>query len=135
MLNLYICYVIVFKKKKEQGDFIKKICWQLYNNDELIVNNENAKCEYQDSVIKYEEDDGLNTIDLNKKSYIRENKEYRMEIDFANNTFNFLLKEKKRELSNKLLSSELIIKDDIITLKYALDNEEKKIIIQMLQYI
>ena len=55
-----------------------------------------------------------------------------MEIDFANNTFNFLLKEKKRELSNKLLSSELIIKDDIITLKYALDNEEKKIIIQML---
>lgn len=135
MLNLYICYVIVFKKKKEQGDFIKKIRWQLYNNNELIINNENAKCEYQDNVIKYEEDDGLNTIDLNKKSYIRENKEYRMEIDFANNTFNFLLKEKKRELSNKLLSSELTIKDDIITLKYALDNEEKKIVIQMLQYI
>lgn len=132
MLNLYICYVIVFKKKKESGDFIKKIRWQLYNNDKLIINNDNAKCEYQDNVIKYDEDDGLNTIDLNKKSYIRENKEYRMEIDFANNTFNFLLKEKKRELSNKLLSSELTIKDDIITLKYALDNEEKKIVIQML---
>ena len=44
----------------------------------------------------------------------------------------FNLKEKNHILENKLLSSSLDIKDNLITLKYALDDEEKKIIIQML---
>ena len=132
MLNLYIGYVIVFKKKKELGDFIKSISWQLYNNEEIIINNENGLCEYKDNVIIYEESDGINTVDLNNKTYLRENDDYKMKIDFKNNTFNFFLKKHQKELSNKLLSSSMVIEDEFITLKYALDKEEKKVIIHLL---
>ncbi len=132
MLNLYIGYVIVFKKKEEIGGFIRKIIWQLFNNKEKIIDKKDVLCEFENNIIKYIEDDGVNILDLNNKIYERENKDYKLKIDVVNNTFMFNLKEKNYTLNNKLLSSSLDIKDDIITLNYALDNEEKKIIIQML---
>ena len=132
MLNLYIGYVIVFKKKEEIGGFIRKIIWQLFNNKEKIIDKKDVLCEFENNIIKYIEDDGVNILDLNNKLYERENKDYKLKIDVVNNTFMFNLKEKNYTLNNKLLSSSLDIKDDIITLKYALNNEEKKIIIQML---
>ena len=55
-----------------------------------------------------------------------------MLIDFNNNTFNFLLKEKNQSIKNSLSSSNLEVCDNKITLNYNLDNEEKKIIIHLL---
>ena len=121
------------RKKKEIGDFIKRINWQLFNNDELIINHENVECEYENDIIKYKEEDGDNTIDLKNKIYIRENQEYLMHINIANNNFKFILKEKNHILNDNLTSSSLTINNNIILLKYKLEEEEKKIIIHLLQ--
>ncbi len=132
MLNLYICYVIVFKKKKELGDLIKRINWQLFNNDELIINNENVECEYKDKIIKYKEEDGINIIDLENQIYKRDSKEYLMQINIKNNTFKFTLKEKNRILSDNLTNSSIEKKDNDIIIKYQIEDEVKKIIIHLL---
>ena len=55
-----------------------------------------------------------------------------MIIDFNNNTFSFLLKEKNHSIENNLSSSNLEVSDNKITLNYNLDNEEKMIIIHLL---
>ena len=132
MLNLYICYVIVFKKKKELGDLIKRINWQLFNNDELIINNEDVECEYKDNIIKYKEKDGINIIDLENQIYERDSKDYLMQINIKNNTFKFTLKEKNRTLSDNLTNSSIEKKDNDIIIKYQIEDEVKKIIIHLL---
>lgn len=126
-----ICYSFL-RKKKEIGDFIKKINWQLYNNEKLIINNENVLCDYNDKIIKYKEKDGINIINLKEEQYMRENQEYMMQIDFKNNTFKFILKEKNHILNDSLTSSKMVILKDTITMMYKLDEEEKKIIIHLL---
>ena len=116
------------------GGFIKKfINWSLSNNNIVVIDNKNIECDYEkDKYIKYYEDeDTVNIVDLENKLYIRKTKEFIFKIDFINNIFSYDLTEKEISLRDKLLYSNINIKDTI-SMTYSLDKEEKKIIIQIL---
>ena len=111
---------------------ITKINWSLFNDDKIIIANENVECEFVvNKFIKYLENDTSNYIDLENKIYIRENNEFMFKIDYKNNLFNYILKENNIKLENEI-DCEFIINDNEIILKYKIDEEEKKIIIQIL---
>ena len=103
----------------------------LFNNDNLIINNKDDMCEFKNNIIKYKDKDGINVIDLNNKKYERENKEYILKIDFNDNSFNFILKEENHIINSTINNSSFNILDNKIILKYSIDDEEKKIIIQL----
>ena len=89
-------------------------------------------CEYKlGYYVKYNDGNASNIVDLKNLTYQRENKDFLLVIDFKKGTFSYLLKEKDYKMESKLLSSSIEIAKDII-LKYKLDEEEKKIIIQLL---
>ncbi len=89
-------------------------------------------CEYKlGHYVKYNDGNASNIVDLKNLTYQRENKDFLLVIDFKKETFSYLLKEKDYKMESKLLSSSIEIAKDII-LKYKLDEEEKKIIIQLL---
>lgn len=132
MLKLYICYAIVYKKKR--GDYIKKLVnWSLLSDKNIIIENKNIECEFEkDKFIKYiEKDNTSNLVNLKDKIYIRENDEFIFEIDFENKEFKYLLKEKDIKLVDKILC-EIQIKADSIKMTYQLDEEKKEIIIHLL---
>lgn len=99
----------------------------------MIINKEKVICEYEENkYIKYiEEDNIINYIDLVNDIYTRETSEFTFKIDFNNKKISYLLKEK-----NALFESDLnkcnIIKNNEIILNYKIDDEDKKIIIQIL---
>ena len=137
MLNLYSWYVIVFKKKKffkieKLGDDIKRrLNWQLYEEDKLIITNENVECEFDRGVITYQESDAINIVDLNSQVYKRNNEGYSFEINFIDKSFIFTLKEKNYTLSGDLTDSFFKVSKKIV-LVYSLNEERKKIIIELL---
>jgi len=124
-----ICYICLEKR----GDYIKKyINWKLINNNEVIINNENIECEFDNNIIKYIEDkETINLIDLDKEIYIRENNEFIFEIDFKNRLLNYILKENDLSINNASIEASFI-KDNPIILKYNLGDEEKEIVIHIL---
>jgi len=124
-----ICYSFLEKR----GDYIKKyINWKLINNNEVIINNENIECEFDNNIIKYIEDkETINLIDLDKEIYIRENNEFIFEIDFKNRLLNYILKENDLSINNASIEASFI-KDNPIILKYNLGDEEKEIVIHIL---
>lgn len=123
-----LCYSFLDKR----GDYIKKfIKWQLISDKKEVI-NKLVECEFDDNVIKYQEDDGsINIIDLNKRIYLRENDEFTFKVDFNNKVFNYILKKEEMAIENAPLEGELIINNDLIHLKYSLGEEEKEIIIQL----
>lgn len=89
-------------------------------------------CEYKlGHYVKYNDGNASNVVDLKNLTYQRENKDFLLVIDFKKKTFSYLLKEKNYKMESKLISSSIEVAKDI-TLKYKLDEEEKKIIIQLL---
>lgn len=107
------------------------INWYLYDNQTLIVNDLNVKCEFSNNVLIYKNEDSTNEININKETYIRENNEYKLEIDFKKKTMELYMNELKNSF---LLDIECLFtknKDKII-LEYKYDEEIKKIIIEML---
>lgn len=124
-----LCYSCLEKR----GDYIKKfIKWQLISNNKEVINEE-IECEYDDNIIKYQEDKNtINIVDLNNDIYIRENEEFTFKIDFKNRLFDYILKKDELSIENAKLDAEIIKGDSKIILKYNLGEEEKKeIIIQL----
>jgi len=70
-------------------------------------------------------------INLKEESYLRENDEFIFKIDFKNKLFNYILKENDFLVEDKI-SCSMLLKNSTIVLKYKIDEEEKKIIIQIL---
>ncbi len=81
--------------------------------------------------IKYHDGNASNIVDFRTETYKRENREFRLVIDFRNETFSYVLKKKDYKLESKLLSCSIVLARDI-TLKYKLDDEEMTILIQLL---
>lgn len=101
------------------------------NNKEVIINDKNKVCEYKENdYLKYEDDNSSNYIDLKNNIYIRENSDFIFKIDFKNKLMFYTLKEKEMTFESQVECS--IKKDNEIILKYKIDEEEKKIIIQLL---
>jgi len=132
MLKLYICYVIFFLVKR--SDYIKKfINWRLLNDGIIVIDNKNIECEYEvNKFIKYKENDNtINYIDLEKQLYIRDNNEFMFKIDFINKVFNYNLKSENVMLEDSI-KCQFKISNNVVEMKYNLDDEEKSIIIQIL---
>jgi len=72
-----------------------------------------------------------NIIDLNNDTYTRENEEFLFKIDFKNKYFDYILKKENIILEHQVIDA-LLKKEDILELEYSLDEEKKKIIIQIL---
>jgi len=124
-----LCYICLEKR----GDyFLQKINWSLLSDNKIII-DKNILCEYEKNIlIKYIEDDHTsNIIDLKNRIYIRENNEFLFKIDFNKKIFYYELKENNICLEN-IIECELNQNDKNILLKYKIDEEEKKIIIQVL---
>ena len=68
---------------------------------------------------------------MNNDIFIRESNEFLFKIDFKKQSFEYTLKEKDLRINDVLLEAK-IIKNEIITLIYKIEDEEKKIIIQIL---
>lgn len=113
--------------------FIIKINWSLYNENKLIIEKKGIVCSSSDNnVINFIDDTNTyNIVDLNNETFIRENQEFLFEINFRNSTFIYILKEKNIKLENSI-KCYLDKNNKNIELKYNLDEEEKKIIIQIL---
>jgi len=119
---------------EKRGGYIKKLInWSLLNDGKIIINNENIECEFEaNKFIKYQEDKNtFNLINLKEESYLRENDEFIFKIDFKNKLFNYILKENDFLVEDKI-SCSMLLKNSTIVLKYKIDEEEKKIIIQIL---
>lgn len=125
-----LCYSFLEKR----GDYIKKLInWSLLNDGKIVINNKNIECEFEvDKFIKYlENKETMNIIDLENKFFSRENNEFIFKIDFNKNTFSYILKENNITVEDKI-ECKIIEKNNIINLKYKLDEEEKEIIIHLL---
>ena len=118
---------------RQRGEYIKrKINWQLYSNDKKIIDYKNIECALEkDKLIIFKENLTTNTIDIQNKKYLRENNDFLFEIDFLNKSFKYVLKENNLTFQDNLEYCTFINKDKI-TMQYTLDNEIKKIIIQIL---
>ena len=104
----------------------------LSSDGKNIINKEKIECEFVNEILKYQDDkDTLNTIDLKEDIFIRENNEFMFKIDFKNQWFYYKLKENNIEINKAPLKAS-ISKENIITLKYNLGEEEKLIIIHLL---
>ena len=123
-----LCYICLEKR----SDYIKKyINWTLFNDNEILVKYEDIECEFNNNILVFNEKNTINTIDINNKIYIRETNEFTFKIDFKNKEFEYILKEKDLKIKDKLKSASFENSKDIILI-YNLDEEEKKIIINLL---
>ena len=133
MLKLYICYVIFVQKKR--SDYIKRyINWKLISNDEVILNKYNVECNFNDNIITYIEEDNIkNQIDISKKIYKRDTLEFTFIIDFKNKHFKYILKGYDYNIEDTLVNGEFNYNNNEIILIYNIEDEDKKIIVQLLQ--
>lgn len=109
-------------------DLQQIINWKLKNNNQTITEKLNEKCEINNNIIEYKEENSINIIDINNKIYKRTTLEYEMIIDFKESTSTFDLKDKGSYCFDIKTSFEK--KDNLIIMKYYLD-DEKTIIIEM----
>lgn len=124
-----LCYSFLEKR----GDYIKKLInWRLLEDEKVIINN-NIECEYEiNKFIKYEEDQNIvNIINLHDQIYIRNSDEFILKIDFKKALFSYTLKENNLTLENTI-DCNFQKKDKAYILTYKLNEEVKKIIIQLL---
>ncbi len=109
----------------------KQMNLRLYNNNEEILNINNIEYEIDNDVITYKEDAYINKVDINNKMFIRENKEYKIMLDFLNEVQTILIKDKDIVFNEKL-DGFIKKNNNIINIKYNSFDEEKKIIIDLL---
>ena len=125
-----LCYIVLEKR----SDYIEKLVnWSLLSNNKIIIREKSVPCEFKENeYIRFLESKNVsNEIDFGEKTYTRITDEFIFMIDVKNNKFNYKLKENNYIIEDSLESSSLQI-DKSIILKYKLDDEEKKIIIQIL---
>ncbi len=107
------------------------IDWKLFNNNKLLVHRKNVSVIYDyNNKLIYETTDEYNEIDFKMKKYIRRTNELEMIIEFENNICIFDFKE-EGNCKIDIKSSFKLDGDDII-LKYTIDEDEKKIIINLI---
>ncbi len=82
------------------------------------------------NIIFYKEDNVDNIIDLNNKTYTRENNEYIFKVDFQKKEFLYTLKDINKTILHNLTKCSIKIESDI-ELIYSLDDEEKRILIHL----
>ena len=104
-----------------------KINWKLYSNNNLIIDLKNVKCNKDNNKLIININDEINTIDLNKKIFIRELKDYNMSIDFINKIITFKLNDGK--VLDFDIDCSININDNEVIMNYNLD-ENKKIIVE-----
>lgn len=123
-----LCYSFLDKR----GDYIKKLInWSLFTNELLVIEYKSIYCDYNDKVVIFKENDYINTIDLNKIKYIRENDEYKIEFDFNKLIYSVFLKDKKLNLSDRFIGS-ITNNNNIIDIKYNIDGNNMKLLIHLL---
>ncbi len=108
----------------------RRIDWQLSDKCKVLVDLKDVYCKYEESkFLEFIEENVTNIIDFKNKLYKRSSNEYTMEIDFINNicAFTFPTKENCRFDCK----SNIVIKKDLIILKYEVADEEKIITINM----
>ena len=115
--------------EKKAGGIIKKLIdWQLFNNNDLVIDLKDVECSYDNSVIIFDEDDVKNTISFINKTYTRVSKEYTMVIDFNNKTCCF--KFENNEECTLSVDGCLTMDDNTVIVNYCYDTDLKKIIIK-----
>lgn len=106
------------------------IDWKLYTNNELEIEINDCKCEYEkQNYLIVNEEDAINKIDIKNKLYIRKCNDYEMTIDFNNNLCNLNIPSIKNYEFD--LDCKMNIKKDIIEIFYTFDKEVKKIKIKL----
>ena len=107
----------------------RKIKISLKNNEEVIESELSALI--IDNKIKYIDNDILVNIDINNDYIImkRENNEYQLILEFKNKkktTGSYLLKENNVQFELDILTNDLIIEKEFISIIYEINNENKK---------
>ena len=125
-----IYYAIIIKKKSGVIKLLKKIDWQLSNNNSVLIYLKDVYCQYEtNKFLEFIEEENKNYIDLINRVYKRHTKDYTMEIDFINNICTFLL-ENNENLSFDC-TSDIKIDNNIITINYKVADDSKTIMINM----
>lgn len=107
----------------------RKIKISLNDNDKIIESELSALI--IDNTIKYIDNDILVNININNDYIImkRENKEYQLVLEFKNKrktTGSYLLKENNVQFDLDILTNDLKIEKDFISIIYEINNERKK---------
>ena len=107
----------------------RKIKISLKNNEEVIESELSALI--IDNKIKYIDNDILVNIDINNDYIImtRENNEYQLILEFRNKkktTGSYLLKENNIQFELDILTNDLIIEKEFISIIYEINNESKE---------
>lgn len=103
--------------------------WLFYKNDDLIEEYKNLKIINN----RYIVNNNLSLFKLNDDFYLERNEEdYKIKIDFFNKLCYIYIKREKLDLEIPLLETEIVDKEDKITIIYKLDEEEtNKLIINL----
>lgn len=107
----------------------RKIKISLNDNDKIIESELSALI--IDNTIKYIDNDILVNINIDNDYIImkRENKEYQLVLEFKNKrktTGSYLLKENNVQFDLDILTNDLKIEKDFISIIYEINNERKK---------
>lgn len=107
----------------------RKIKISLKNNDEVIESELSALI--IDNNIKYIDNDIIVNININNDIIImkRENNEYQLILEFKNKkktTGSYLLKNNNIQFDLEILTNNLIIEDNFISIIYEINNEVKE---------
>lgn len=106
------------------------INWSLYNNDKLILNNTIKDFKYlKDEYLEIKDKYGQHKIDIKQKIYEKKDGNVLFRIDFVNNLCIIILDSDKRFMYN--IESDWNYHDDIWTLSYKMEDENKQIIIEL----
>ncbi len=108
----------------------QKISWLFFDNDKLLISRkeQDAFC-YPGKYLIYDYKEEYNKIDLINLIYYRKTKEYNMEIDFNNKICKFIFDDKN--ILKFDLDCLIKINEDKIIIKYKIDDNMKKIIINI----
>ena len=102
------------------------ISWQVYNDDNLTIDEENVKIIKENNLLIYNDDYGKHEIDLQEKTYQKVNGDEIFRIDFLKNTLYVAF-----DAQNFTFDIEANYQDDgqIIIMEYALGDNKNKIVI------
>jgi len=97
---------------------------KIYNNDKLIKEYKNVKTITNENTYFYI--DNIKTI-ISKEKLIRENKEFKFELDFSKKNATYLLKKQNILYDIKVIEAEIIYKDNDIKISYLIESNDEKI--------
>ncbi len=108
----------------------QKIDWQLFSDNELIINMENVPAifEYSNKLV-YNNDSEENSFDYKKNIFTRKTSDINMEINFDTKTCKFIFEEEGNCIFDIECSKN--ITDELIILEYKIDDSLKKLVIRI----